>query len=702
MTIERRAPSAERRAPSAERVKIFVGYHKPYQIIDSKIIQPIHLGRAVALADAKDGANSKKDVAWLRKNMIGDDTGDNISARNRNFCELTGIYWLWKNYAAIGDPARIGFMHYRRHFIFNDQKFREYTPTEKHEKPYAKINVGDIYDGYAAEFGLDDATIRRETAKYDVILPEKCDLSLMDVKSIREDYVKLIPGTKEKDLEILRKVVRRVRPDYADLLNERLARPDKRCFQSFVLRKEIFFDYCEFLFGCLAEVDRRVNTKKYSVNGQRTMGYLGEILFDLYFSRLVRDGKYRVKELGMTFLAANSLATRSVKSRTAIVQLAYSDYESLEISLANYAKYFDDETHFFILQNGRGTYDTERTYRVAKRYENLYPKNITVVDDIPPQAPYLALGQLFRDARLADFDYICKVDDDVFPMSADWFERLTALYQREFSRHGDNLGYVSALVNNNPFGFKQIISRNPEAAREYFAFVARDHRVGVREIDEYYTKGLRFVPAREIDDDVQGTIWQLPYISRWLHEKTTLAPDKYVEMSKNWPVVELRDKRYSINVMMFDKNFWRRIENNDAPWPTDDEFLSEIYCKKHNKYVAVDLANAFAHLFFFTQREENRDLIPRIRQLYEKRLGHPYRISLQPDRALEMADRARFTEKITLAEIDESRREWAHRNMKTRTKIKNSRAFGATWMTLPPAARRKVKKAYRKMRGLEK
>lgn len=28
---------------------------------------------------------------------IGDNTGDNISLRNPNYCELTGLYWAWKN-----------------------------------------------------------------------------------------------------------------------------------------------------------------------------------------------------------------------------------------------------------------------------------------------------------------------------------------------------------------------------------------------------------------------------------------------------------------------------------------------------------------------------------------------------------------------------------------------------------------------------
>jgi len=55
--------------------------------------------------------------------MIGDDTGENISSRNEIFCEITSQYWAWKNYEQLGNPDYIGFMHYRRHFLFNDKSY---------------------------------------------------------------------------------------------------------------------------------------------------------------------------------------------------------------------------------------------------------------------------------------------------------------------------------------------------------------------------------------------------------------------------------------------------------------------------------------------------------------------------------------------------------------------------------------------------
>lgn len=675
-------------------VKIFVGYHKPYQLLKGNLFQPIHLGRAVANQKAKDGTNTANDLQWLKDNMIGDDTGDNISEKNRRYCELTGIYWIWKNYSQIGNPDYIGFMHYRRHFIFDDDVFVKYTPHELHEKTYSKINVGCVYDGYEEHFGIADKMIKKILQNYDAILPLRCDLSKRRIASITDDYTNYIEGTHKKDLSILVNSVRKKYPEYAKILQSRLKSSDKRCFQSFVLRREIFFDYCSFLFDILDDVDNKIDVSKYSVNGKRTIGYLGEILFDTYMFKLVNDKKYRVKELGMTFLAANSLP-KPIKNRTAIVQLAYSDYESLEISLANFSKYFDDTTKFFVLQNGRGTYDTERTYRVAKRYEKLFPNNIEVVDDIPPQKPYRALMELFNSKRMDNFDYICKVDDDVFPLDPQWFDRLCSSYEREFSLHGENLAYVTGLVNNNPYGFKQIIDRDSGLAEEYYDKIARTHIAGYPEASTYYVK-QHIVDKNTIDDDVCGTIWQLPYISRWLHQKTTLQPEEYVSMCKKWPTEKIYNKRYSINVMLFEKNYWNKIRNDSTKLRDDDEFLSELYCKKMGKYVAADLSNPFVHLFFYSQREENRDLINPIRSVYEERLGLPFPISIQANREIELENRLRYVEDSL---IGVRAHLFGEKKGRLKKAIKNNAVARSIWKATPSKVRSGIKRTYRKVKN---
>ncbi len=64
------------------------------------------------------GLNDNCKAEYLR-----DDTGDNISVKNPNYCELTGIYWIWKN--VDNDPTEIiGISHYRRYFTTRPEKSR--------------------------------------------------------------------------------------------------------------------------------------------------------------------------------------------------------------------------------------------------------------------------------------------------------------------------------------------------------------------------------------------------------------------------------------------------------------------------------------------------------------------------------------------------------------------------------------------------
>ena len=94
-------------------LKILVAYHKKSPIVKNEVFLPIHLGHG-------------DDYDYLAQNMIGDDTGDNISDKNLTYNEFTAVYWAWKNYDKIGNPDYIGLNHYRRFFIFEKRKYAFY------------------------------------------------------------------------------------------------------------------------------------------------------------------------------------------------------------------------------------------------------------------------------------------------------------------------------------------------------------------------------------------------------------------------------------------------------------------------------------------------------------------------------------------------------------------------------------------------
>lgn len=319
-------------------------------------------------------------------------------------------------------------------------------------------------------------------------------------------------------------------------------------------------------------------------------------------------------------------------SEVAIVQLCYADFESLEISLAAFTKFMPKDARFFILQNGRGTYDCERTYEVAKRYHDLFPKNITVVDWIKPQQPYYAIKELLNSPIMSPFKYVCKVDDDVFPLTETWLQDLMVCYEQAEEKYGENLGYVTSLVNNNPWGFIETL-KIMDLEKFYFDNLARDHIIRDDEI----------ASANEIKDGYCGTIWRNPHISRWLHHSTTLNADNYINRTK-----ELDDKlvnnkeRYSINCMLFEKQFWNKIDIDHS----DDEHQCFVYCLEQDKRIVSCRKVPMVHLFFKVQRNENKDLLPVIRDYYTKWLNLSFPISMCPMKEYENENRLRFMEKL--------------------------------------------------------
>ena len=73
-----------------------------------------------------------------------------------------------------------------------------------------------------------------------------------------------------------------------------------------------------------------------------------------------------------------------------------------------------------------------------------------------------------------------------------------------------------------------------------------------------------------------------------------------------------------------------------------------MYCYNNDKKIISVLDVPLVHLFFFTQREENKDLILTIRDYYSKVIDSPYSIAICEDKLLENENRLRYLENIIL------------------------------------------------------
>ena len=122
----------------------------------------------------------------------------------------------------------------------------------------------------------------------------------VDKSTIREQYNES-PQHRPEDLSCALEILQEKYPHMMDAANKYLDGRHGYFCNMFIMKKEIFFDYCEWLFSILEEHEKRRDFSQYSPSEYRVSGYLAERLLGVYFTWLKDQGKYRSKELQRPF-----------------------------------------------------------------------------------------------------------------------------------------------------------------------------------------------------------------------------------------------------------------------------------------------------------------------------------------------------------------------------------------------------------------
>lgn len=213
-------------------IALIVATHKKYWMPEDDMYIPIHVG--------KEG---KDDLGY-----IGDNTGDNISNKNANYCELTGLYWAWKNL----DANYIGLVHYRRHFT--DKK----SKGSKNDKVLTKEQLNKILK------------------KTDVILPTPRNYY------IETNYSQYVHAHHAEDLDCTRDIIKEKYPEYIVAYEASMKKTYGHRFNMFIMKKDKFNSYCEWLFDILFELEKRLDISSYNKNDARVFGFVSERLLDVW------------------------------------------------------------------------------------------------------------------------------------------------------------------------------------------------------------------------------------------------------------------------------------------------------------------------------------------------------------------------------------------------------------------------------------
>ncbi len=259
----------------ANNIKIFISYHKFSVLLKSEIFEPIHVGRT--------NAKNNSDLRWLEKNMIGDDTGDNISFKNFNYCELTAQYWAWKNY----DADYVGFMHYRK--LFN---LRSVNNDE----------INEIIDKDFIKYGWNKENIEKLFSKYDIILPLYFELS-EEITNIYDFYKK---ERNIKELDVVIDVIKNDYPKYVSSLEKYLSGTRSLFCNMFIMKKDLFNEYSEWLFGILAKSEKLVKFSDGS-NYKGLFSFLSEKLLNVFVLYKIATQNIRCYYAGTVIIQAKAV-----------------------------------------------------------------------------------------------------------------------------------------------------------------------------------------------------------------------------------------------------------------------------------------------------------------------------------------------------------------------------------------------------------
>jgi hypothetical protein len=241
-------------------VKILIAHHKKYiDLPRSDVFIPIHVGRSIAANQVQGDLHD----------IIGDDTGDNISQKNGSFCELTAIYWAWKNIEKLDNPDYIGLFHYRRWLNLNNSKtVFAFDPN----------NTAKSFN----DLGFNDYEIQKkiESDAPDIILPNKVVL-YKGISPINL-YDQYNGSHYKKDIDLTLDIIREKYPQIGQNINEFLQETEMYYCNMFVMKRELFIEYCEFIFDVLFEAERRIDISGYDAYQKRIFGFLAERLIGLF------------------------------------------------------------------------------------------------------------------------------------------------------------------------------------------------------------------------------------------------------------------------------------------------------------------------------------------------------------------------------------------------------------------------------------
>ena len=265
-------------------IKIYVVGHDRAETPNNSAFVPIQVG----------AYDSILNVCPLK-----DDVGDNISALNQFYAEMTAMYWVWKNTQG---QSHVGFFHYRRYLNFGEP-----FDTDLH---WSEQCFYDFSPDTIARMGWDEKTIGEVCKNYDIVIPTKeTVLDPYDWQHSDTLYNHYCGLHVRRDVDLAIELAK-AHPLTADVVDKVFRRKNGIFTHMYVMRRDIFDEYMDWIFGITREMEKRIDLSfPFYAKGapqSRVFGFLGERLLNVYIEAKSQDPDVRIGRFQRLFGKLNT------------------------------------------------------------------------------------------------------------------------------------------------------------------------------------------------------------------------------------------------------------------------------------------------------------------------------------------------------------------------------------------------------------
>ena len=498
-------------------IKILISCHKQSMVPDSKIMLPIEVG-----ADLR-----KKHI----EGILQDNQGENISSKNKMYCELTAQYWAWKNL----DADYYGFFHYRRYLSFADKKH----PVDQWQNVIEESPDSNCLKKY----NLEDDYIQKLVMEYDLVLSEEKNVAKMPDKnpSVYEQY-KNGRSLNIKDIDLVHDIIKKKYPNYLDTF-EKVMKGEKTCLcNMYIMKKELFHEYMAWLFDILFEFEKRSDMSEYTVEGYRTPGHLAERLLTVFCWYTEKKKNLKVKRLQtIVFLKTDQKMTLAQAKKTApafaennvAIAVAANDYfiPYCATFLKSVAEHGNSKKNYDILLLSQDVSDVnvKKMEKLLSAWENV---SLRVIDPsvLIDQYTFYIRGHFSKETYyrlvlpelLPNYDKVLYLDSDMIAMDdvAKIYDENVDGYLLAACHDADTAG----LYNGYEKDKKRYTDKVLKLKEPYQYFQAGVLLLNLKEFRKRYT-------TKQILDFAVSENWQL--LDQDILNKLCEGAVKYIDMSWN-------------------------------------------------------------------------------------------------------------------------------------------------------------------------